>query len=71
MDFHHNDDDDDDVIPIEVANAKHCEDKNSRKAAVLLETNHDGVVMMIELMPRTNIFELMPKKNILLVQPCC
>ena len=53
---------DDDVIPIEVANAKHCEDKNSRKAAVLLERNHDGVVMMIE---------LMPKKNILLVQPCC
>ena len=32
---------DDDVIPIEVANAKHCEDKNSRKAAVLLERNHD------------------------------
>ena len=62
VDFHHNNDDDDDVIPIEVANAKHCEDKNSRKAAVLLERNHDGVVMMIE---------LMPKKNILLVQPCC
>ena len=52
MDFHHNDDDDDDVIPIEVANAKHCEDKNSRKAAVLLERNHVGVVMMIELMPK-------------------
>ena len=62
VDFHHNDDDDDDAIPIGVANAKHCEDKNSRKSAVLLERNHDGVVMMIE---------LMPKKNILLVQPCC
>ena len=35
---------DDDVIPIEVANAKHCEDKNSRKSAVLLETNHEGVL---------------------------
>ena len=28
----------DDWIPVEVTNAKHCEDKNSRKAAVLLET---------------------------------
>ena len=44
-DYHDNydvlsDDDDDDRIPVEVTNAEHCEDKNSRKAAVLLRNNY-------------------------------
>ena len=43
---------DDDVIPIEVANAKHCEDKNSRKSAVLLERNHEGVLWWLNWCPR-------------------
>ena len=44
-DYHENydvlsDDDNDDWIPVEVTNAEYCEDKNSRKSAVLLRKKY-------------------------------
>ena len=38
----------DDWIPVEVSNAEHCEDKNPRKAAVLLENSFDQLSPMVK-----------------------